>query len=397
QRLKKVILEISGRDASRLNTDGIKQSELELTMTSAVLTLTSTMANAVPQELFELIIDHFVYRSIENRKTLLSCSLVCRSWVPRSRHHVFKKCRLHPGNVLTFGQLLSSPACTFLPHVHWIFASRNYKKRADRNFDSITDGLRRLTSLEILELSGVIHTGTNFERGFLSAFKGIPELRLVGHLSSTPERIIDLICLFPSLQRLVVSIQTFVLTLSSSVYPLPPPGLHHVAVARNGVKPISAWLLASKHMNKLESFSATSIDPEWYWEHPSSDLPPPLSMVRRALQQAGTSLQHLELNLNANTEPRDPYYDLSIHTSLISLKIICHLQDSPKYLSAVVTSLSSPSLETVSLRFFGSFRASAWCMSLKEILLFSLSFRNRVFLKEILPFSPSFSNRVFLG
>ncbi|KAJ6589131.1 hypothetical protein B0H19DRAFT_231600 [Mycena capillaripes] len=301
----------------------------------------------IPPDIFEVIIDNFE----NDRETLLVCSLVCSSFVPRSRHYLFRQCRIHLRNVLAFGQLLDSPLCSFLPHVRRVIASRHFKKAADRGFDAITDGLRRLMNVETLELSGVINTRTrtDFNRGFLSAFQGLAELRLVGTPTTNPERIIHLICAFPVLQRLVVSTPLTFLVGSSSVYSLPPQSLHTVVATKTALKPITSWLLASNHMKKLRSFSAIYNGSEL---HPSDPLSLP-SVLRRSLEQAGSSLQHLELSVQTEFEPH-PYYDLSTHINLRSVTIIILLWlDKPSYLSTFITRLSSPYLETVSFGFHG--------------------------------------------
>ncbi|KAJ7176644.1 hypothetical protein C8R46DRAFT_1213228 [Mycena filopes] len=309
------------------------------------------MADLVPQEVFELVLDNLGYRSVENRKTLLVCSLVCRGWVPRSRHHLFKKCGLHNRNIDAFSRLLDSTHCTFVYQVRFVYASRNISY--DDAFDRIADRLQRLVNVEILELSGLLDTSlADFRRGFLSGFPNILELRLTTHFSRTPERFIHLICVFPLLQRLVVSTQTLIPldALSSSTYPPPPPGLINVAIARDAVQPISMWLLAQKHTEKLQSFSATFIHQGNAARHPTA-----LTLVRDSLSRVGNSLIQLELSLDAATQPETPYYDFSTLTQLKTLKIICRLErrdDNLRYMYEALAHLPSPSLERFSLRLF---------------------------------------------
>ncbi|KAF8201139.1 hypothetical protein K438DRAFT_1821452 [Mycena galopus ATCC 62051] len=142
-----------------------------------------------PLEILELVIDALGSVSGESRKIPSACSLVCRRWVPRSRHHLFQKCRLYPSNVLAFGQLLNSPECTLLSRVRWIYVSRNFTVPTDRLFDSVADSVRRMTRVKILELSGIIDTraATSFEYSFIATFEGIEELRPGGQFIGSHE------------------------------------------------------------------------------------------------------------------------------------------------------------------------------------------------------------------
>ncbi|KAF8988039.1 hypothetical protein BDZ89DRAFT_1087656 [Hymenopellis radicata] len=96
------------------------------------------MADIFPPEIFDIILDH-VYildgeaksnyysqdyssqiDSIKPVKNLLRCSLVCRSWLPRTRVHTFDTVPLTNHNRtigVTFGALVAHPLCTFRSHV----------------------------------------------------------------------------------------------------------------------------------------------------------------------------------------------------------------------------------------------------------------------------------------
>jgi hypothetical protein len=53
-----------------------------------------------------------------NRLTLALCSLVCRSWVPASRRHLFSQVLVTPENNSRVLELLSSTRCTFASSVN---------------------------------------------------------------------------------------------------------------------------------------------------------------------------------------------------------------------------------------------------------------------------------------
>ncbi|KAF8970631.1 hypothetical protein BDZ97DRAFT_54398 [Flammula alnicola] len=69
----------------------------------------------VPQELIDLFIDHLH----DDRKALKSCGLVCKAWLPASRHHLFRSVSLafvgnsYVGQFIPFTKLLGHSSCTF--------------------------------------------------------------------------------------------------------------------------------------------------------------------------------------------------------------------------------------------------------------------------------------------
>lgn len=62
----------------------------------------------LPTELCNLIIDHLH----DSKPSLSACSLVCRSWVPECRFHLFHKVVLYRGTADPFFQLFESPYAT---------------------------------------------------------------------------------------------------------------------------------------------------------------------------------------------------------------------------------------------------------------------------------------------
>ncbi|KAJ7195869.1 CNH domain-containing protein [Mycena rebaudengoi] len=72
-----------------------------------------SVTDQISTELYEVIID----RLWADKQTLLACSLVCRSWVPRSKHHLlaFQFCR--PEHLATHGGLGAvTSAVIYKPH-----------------------------------------------------------------------------------------------------------------------------------------------------------------------------------------------------------------------------------------------------------------------------------------
>jgi hypothetical protein len=67
----------------------------------------------LPQELFYAIIDQLS----DDPTTLATCGLVCRSWVPASRHHLFRHISITPGTISHVSQLLAPSLCTIISAV----------------------------------------------------------------------------------------------------------------------------------------------------------------------------------------------------------------------------------------------------------------------------------------
>jgi hypothetical protein len=98
----------------------------------------------LPPELTDKIID--LLRA--DRATLASCSLVCRSWVPSSRRHLFLQVFITPENSSCVLELLSSTRCTFASSVSYLSLIE-----IDRisNLSGITSRLPHVKDLSLLE------------------------------------------------------------------------------------------------------------------------------------------------------------------------------------------------------------------------------------------------------
>lgn len=74
---------------------------------------TTMKTPTLPQELVDTIFDH----SHSDRQLLATCALVCRSWVPPSRYHLFRSIEIRKENAPVFLGLLESEDITFLPYL----------------------------------------------------------------------------------------------------------------------------------------------------------------------------------------------------------------------------------------------------------------------------------------
>ena len=112
------------------------------------------------------------------------CSLVSKTWLPRSRHHLFRSICLTPnseGNPSRFLKLLDSPLGTIAPYVHHLWlGGYKYKKTTGRLLNKTLRRLTVLTAVEFLSISLI-----QFERlddvaitNFFSSLSRLKALRL---------------------------------------------------------------------------------------------------------------------------------------------------------------------------------------------------------------------------
>jgi hypothetical protein len=89
----------------------ICQSEASIALDRSLASATSTHARQakVPPELVDIIIGLLH----DDRATLVASALVCRSWLPASRYHLFSEFAVSWKNISDASELVSSPTCTF--------------------------------------------------------------------------------------------------------------------------------------------------------------------------------------------------------------------------------------------------------------------------------------------
>lgn len=74
-----------------------------------------------PPEITDLIIDEIaLFKPPQAGRLLVACSLVCRSWLIRTRYHLFRKVWLLSRRSRTFVAIVSSPLSTIVPCVRYL-------------------------------------------------------------------------------------------------------------------------------------------------------------------------------------------------------------------------------------------------------------------------------------
>jgi len=68
----------------------------------------------IPAELTNHIIDYLH----ADKDALAACSMVCKAWLPRARHHVFGRMRIELSTADRLFELINFPLSTITPYVH---------------------------------------------------------------------------------------------------------------------------------------------------------------------------------------------------------------------------------------------------------------------------------------
>ena len=177
---------------------GIVEKTIDMLVGDTKSLSVSTVGPRLPQEIFVEIIDMLA----RDRETLLSCSLVSRKWVNRSRHHIFAKTRL----LLSFDLQLRSKVGLekFRHHVRSLEIFVDYSGSDNRGgFTEVQNGLvltpfHNLQSLNLFAVSL-----TMFDEGLFTRIysKQLTSLT-VERLTASPSALRFLVCRFPRLDNL---------------------------------------------------------------------------------------------------------------------------------------------------------------------------------------------------
>ncbi|KAJ7705426.1 hypothetical protein B0H17DRAFT_1037922 [Mycena rosella] len=143
------------------------------------------------------------------RHSLLACSLVCRAWLPRTRHHLFRKRRVNRA----FMALLATDGRTFAPHVRVLRLPWRAGSAGSKLYDHEAALLRRLTGMHALDFYlrsiptlDLALSGARFHTAFLAHLSHITHLEICGAFSGDDNFVVDTLCMFPLLTHLVASV-----------------------------------------------------------------------------------------------------------------------------------------------------------------------------------------------
>jgi hypothetical protein len=214
----------------------------------------------LPPEIVDAFIDQ-VHEDLfveVNTNLLGTCSLVSKSWLPRSRQHLFQRVVIpKEEGAMPFLDLLYSPFCTIKPYVQIL----ELEEGGDNNPIWLGDGLPMLSNLlpAVWDLS---IEGGRFAFpdliSSLASFQNLRDLTLMDCVFNSLSQLFGTLSLCTSLQKLFLSsLDVNNLDVSSAVNSSPPPlrfaDLHEDIPLNDILK----WLTSGEHVSieTLELFS----------------------------------------------------------------------------------------------------------------------------------------------
>jgi hypothetical protein len=155
----------------------------------------------LPPEITDRIVD-FLH---SDSSALSACSLVCKSWLPGSRHHLFKRLVFSPTHKARplQGPVDVSVARTIAPYVHQVHIFE------DDRLEWVNTVLPHLEITNFKEVKSLLLSSMNYKSDPSAAatlhalrvcFPGVTRLRLDTVFFDTFPRVLELICVFPELE-----------------------------------------------------------------------------------------------------------------------------------------------------------------------------------------------------
>ncbi|GLB39110.1 hypothetical protein LshimejAT787_0602720 [Lyophyllum shimeji] len=332
--------------------------------------LSLEISRRMPSEVFDIIIERIARFDVP---TLRACSLVCKAWLPVSRHHLFPAISLGPKNAKRFLRLLDSPHCTISNGVHHVSihgdsdAISHRASRGSRIYPPDTDVslsaggtpsscdetlLRRLASFPLLTSLSFswLRTGLtpSTTAALIHGFAGLTALELRTCTFPSFDKFTNMICALQNLRRIVLADVTWVdLALPESpTRQSLPPRLESLDLYLSPIGHVCTWL--ATRSDELENLSTINMCSA-FWEDIDA------ISIAWMLRRLGPKIKHLGLPWHL------PEIDLSHHTELRTLRI-SHLWfkpvlDSPaeecftaRGIEKTLLQLSSPQIRSIEIR-----------------------------------------------
>jgi len=309
------------------------------------------MSNATACKLPPEITDRIIDFLCSDKTALSACSLVCKSWLPASRHYLFERLTLSPaGDVERFQEPLDrSVISTIAPYVRHFNILEN-SRRQWVNSAAPPFKLADFKDVKSLLLSNMHYDSDPQEtlRALGASFPGLTLLRLDTVVFDHFNRVLEFICMFPMLEE--VHLENVRVKVSDENAPTfePPPDnpLPHLRSLRLGNKDILVGL-----WNWCRFYGRSpSIDRLFLVAHRGEVL-----AIAELLRDLGSSLKHLELGFEIDSMVEEDYaaLDLQLNAELSAIHLLLPCSDagaSPIVVAAQVLSrIACPSLREVTL------------------------------------------------
>ncbi|KAJ7090894.1 hypothetical protein B0H15DRAFT_248954 [Mycena belliarum] len=281
------------------------------------------MSPALAQDLPPEVVDFIMDGNRGNRKTLSSCALVCKAWLPSSRYCLFSEFDIYvgPTHGASFLKLLSNPSCTIIHCIRSISiypgvpGPEGIASVGEKTMAGLAK-LKHVASLRIHNHRGCIPKETL--ASISSNFDEVTTLRMSNRFPSFRDAV-EFVAMFPALKSLVFypyCVNAASDTASDVSIPSTLRSLHLHSPFTHG-----AWF--SEHHNQLDSVILSAIK--------TTDV----DRVKEMLAAFGADLRHLSLGFE---RPQSVFDE----------------QQSARDLSAAVNYACNPSLASLELKIPGA-------------------------------------------
>lgn len=304
----------------------------------------NSLMNDIPIELISEIIRHLKHHDM----TLRSCSLVCRTWLPLSRYHLFYRIHLHHSNVSSFVALLKSKSGSLIgSYVQQVTIFRELSHPTwMKEILPVLSLYLHPTSL-YLNIQNAIHRDYLFFESegyplykedlsvFRDAFQEVTRLSLCLECDTFSEGV-QVVCAFPLLENLEMHGDWFLGR--KSYVPIDTPSLpsrvRNISCFQGG-STFFLWLLRQPQPTSVTSLSLrdTSVT----------------EAVKLYVQTLGKTLRHLsfESNFQQSTGPPD-HIDISQNVGLHSIALYSQI-DVISSAFHLLSQVRSPDIEKIEI------------------------------------------------
>lgn len=225
---------------------------------------------SLPPEITDQIIDYLpstcflTYEGSVPSTPYARCSLVCRTWLPRARYYLHQRQRLHAHNIKAFLDLLNAPPTigSIAPYIRFLDLTEASPRSVHHAYEEKWIE-RVLPDLENLDAVDSVlfrrprwkYLPTEHRRHLLSKFPAVRSLEIWDTKFQSFDQVIDSICMFDRVERIVLGNLTIAKP-SSSDTPVrtPPPRLGSVDFDASTAKYLLAWLLAESTKPTIHTF-----------------------------------------------------------------------------------------------------------------------------------------------
>jgi len=214
--------------------------------------MSTKVTSSFPAEITDLFIDKCYEDSDSSCATLISCSLVCKKWVPATRRQLFSDVTISVGRgILQFGDLFHSPNATITPFVKSMsIVAADANRQTGTQEKLLVQLLSRLAVVPFHSFSLEFAVGdgsttgspeplSTFARDLIGSYQTVVNLSLHCDFGTLSD-LIELVCSLPSLKFVDLSPRIG----DSSICPkrCPPATLQKMKIQRD-LSPVLDWIL----------------------------------------------------------------------------------------------------------------------------------------------------------